>query len=146
MSNFNVNIVYFGNGVRGEACLNHLIKEGRSITLVVGPSNTASIRSIAEENNIPYASPDKVNSQEFETQLKATRSNLFVLCGYNKILKSNILEIPKYKVINCHGGKLPEYRGTAPINWQLINGEEIAGFSILYAEAGIDTGELIRET
>ena len=80
MSNFGINIVYFGNGVRGEACLKHLIQEGKSITLVVGSSNTASIKCIAEENNIPYVSPDKVNSKQFETQLKAVGSNLFVLC------------------------------------------------------------------
>jgi len=72
-------------------------------------------------------------------------ANLFILCGYNKILRSQILDLPKYKVINCHGGKLPEYRGVAPINWQIINGEEILGFSILYADEGIDTGAILKE-
>ncbi len=51
------------------------------------------------------------------------QTDLFVLCGYNKILKTPVIEIPPMGTINLHGGKLPEYRGAAPINWQIINGE-----------------------
>jgi methionyl-tRNA formyltransferase len=145
VSNFDINIIFFGNGPRGLACLEKLLEQRKNISLIVGHSESSSLKSVAESNGIAYVSPKNVNKQKFEETLKAFNPNLFILCGYNKILRDNILDIPKYKVINCHGGKLPEYRGTAPINWQLINGENVVGFTILYADHGIDTGEILKE-
>jgi methionyl-tRNA formyltransferase len=122
-----------------------LLENGKRIILIVGQNETSNLKDTAVEYQIPFVSPKHVNGLEFETELKGYGANLFILCGYNKILKSNILSIPKHQVINCHGGKIPEYRGTAPINWQLINGEEILGFTILYANKGIDTGGILDE-
>jgi methionyl-tRNA formyltransferase len=68
-----------------------------------------------------------------------------VLCGYNKILKAPVIEIPPLGTINLHGGKLPEYRGAAPINWQILNGETSGGCAIIYVDEGIDTGEIIAQ-
>ncbi len=146
MSNFPLNIIFFGNGPRGEACLLKLISASKKISLIIGHFPESSIKDIANKYNIKYISPNKINTDSIRDILVSYKANLFILCGYNKILKPIILDIPYHKVINCHGGKLPEYRGAAPINWQLINGESEVGFSILYADKGIDTGRLIRTT
>ncbi|MCJ7717691.1 MAG: hypothetical protein MUO54_14390, partial [Anaerolineales bacterium] len=79
------------------------------------------------------------------SELEAYTPDLFILCGYNKILKSLIIDIPPLGTINLHGGKLPEYRGAAPINWQIINGETTGGCSIIYVDEGIDTGDIITQ-
>jgi methionyl-tRNA formyltransferase len=67
------------------------------------------------------------------------------LAGYNNILKKEIISFPKKGAINLHGGKLPDYRGVAPINWQIIKGEKVGGCCIIFVDEGIDTGDIIEQ-
>ena len=137
-------IVYFGNGIRGEICLEKLLSASKNIVGIVGHTNDSGIIQIAKNKHVPCMSPAKSDEDKFTQWIQQVNPELIILSGYNKILKRNILNIPPMGVINLHGGKLPEYRGTAPINWQLINGESKGGFSILFTDEGIDTGAVIR--
>lgn len=140
-------IILFGHGVRGERIARVLVDSGYSVEAFVGvpPEEESSLAAIAREQGIPFLCPDRVNDADSVKALRALNPDLFILTGYNKILKPAVLDIPPLKTINLHAGKLPKYRGTAPINWQLINNETIGAFTILYADEGIDTGAILAE-
>ena len=89
--------------------------------------------------------PDRVNHPDVITAVRALEPDLFVLSGYDQILRRELLGVPGRGTINLHGGKLPEYRGTAPINWQIINGERVGGCAVLFADEGIDTGDILDQ-
>ena len=71
--------------------------------------------------------------------------DLFILAGYGKILKQNIIGIPKVMCVNLHSGKLPSYRGSSPMNWSLIKGEKSFTLSVIKIDSGVDTGDLLCE-
>ena len=138
-------IVYFSKGIRGATCLAHIIQAGYPVEAVIGVSPEKELESLSQQYQFPVIYPEKLNTAETEKVLKGYQPDLFILSGYNKILKSIILGIPPQGTINLHGGKLPEYRGAAPINWQIINGETTGGCSIIYVDEGIDTGDIIAQ-
>lgn len=138
-------IAYFGKGTRGEYCLRALLDNNKPVSLVIGQAENDSLALTAKEYEIEIQFPENVNSPHFIEMLAAESINLIILSGFNKILKKEILDYPKNGVINLHGGRLPQYRGAAPINWQLINGEKQLGFTIMFADEGIDTGKIIKE-
>lgn len=139
-----MNIIYFGNGVRGLTCFKALMNAGEKIVAVVGhPGDKTDVVKYADEHDIPAFQPEDVNDSRFLKVLQHFRAELFILSGYNRILKSEIINLPSLGCINLHGGKLPEYRGCAPINWQIINGETVGGCCIIFVDEGIDTGPVI---
>lgn len=140
-----MNIVYFTKGQRGSTCLAHVLEKGYSVGAVIGVGQEDEVDFLAEQYGFPILLLNKINSPESVSQLKELDPDLFVLCGYNKILKNPVIEIPPLGTINLHGGKLPEYRGAAPINWQIIKGETTGGCSIIYVDEGIDTGDIIAQ-
>ncbi|MBF0518541.1 MAG: methionyl-tRNA formyltransferase [Nitrospirae bacterium] len=143
-----MNIAYFGNGLRGIKCLLSLIEAGfKPLAVVAEPKHTGdgSLFSMAQRLDIPTYAPQNVNSTRFINILKSLSLDLMILSGFTKILKKDILAIPHKGTINLHGGKLPQYRGGSPINWQVINGETTGGCTVLYVDEGIDTGDIIEE-
>lgn len=139
-------IVYFGNGPRGVRCLEALRTAGEQIAAVVGhPGPATDVVSWAIAHGLPTLQPDRINDPSTVEALRALGADLFVLSGYSRILKPAVFELPPAGCINLHGGKLPEYRGCAPINWQIINGETVGGCCILYVDAGIDTGDILAQ-
>ena len=138
-------IVYFSKGIRGSLCLEQILNRGYTVCSVIGVVQEDEIDHLSEKYGFPILFLDKINSPESVSQLKDLDPDLFILCGYNKILKTPVIEIPPLGTINLHGGKLPEYRGAAPINWQIINGETTGGCSIIYVDEGIDTGDIIAQ-
>tara|TARA_B100000427_G_C15482184_1_gene583584 strand:+ start:514 stop:1443 length:930 start_codon:yes stop_codon:yes gene_type:complete len=142
-------IVFFGNGKRAFVCLKHLIEERRNIVGVVGIPDEVdqknTIISLAIDNNIPIIVTEDPNDKDTIRLIKKYNSDIFVLGGYCKILNNKILSIPKRMVMNLHAGKLPEYRGSSPLNWALINGEEEFTISIIKVTIGIDAGPILKE-
>jgi methionyl-tRNA formyltransferase len=138
-------VVYFSKGIRGSLCLERILEEGYPVSAVIGVAPEDQLEQLSKENNFPIFYPEKINTKEVINHLKSFQPDLFILCGYNKILKMPVIEIPLLGTINLHGGKLPEYRGAAPINWQIINGETSGGCSIIYVDEGIDTGDIIAQ-
>ena len=138
--------VYFANGVRGLRCLEAMLDAREEVVAVVGhPGEKADVLRRAEAAGLPTYQPEKVNSPSFVQEMGRLEPDLFVLSGYNRILRAEIIGVPRKGCINLHGGKLPEYRGCAPINWQIVNGERTGGCCVLYVDEGIDTGDIISQ-
>ena len=140
-----MNIVYFSKGVRGSRCLEQVLEAGYKVSAVIAVSQEKVLDQLGCQYDLSVYYPGKINSEETINQLKSFQADIFILSGYNKILKKPVIELPPLGTINLHGGKLPEYRGAAPINWQIINGETTGGCSIIYVDEGIDTGDIIAQ-
>ena len=90
------------------------------------------IKEKALEHNITVYQPQKVKTPEFVEILKEYQPDIMVVVAFGQILSEEILNIPKYGCINVHGSILPQYRGAAPIQWSIINGEEFGGVTTMY--------------
>jgi len=142
-----VRFVYFCKGVRGEVCLRALLDAGFVPCAVVNPADSyrSQIEALCSDAGVELIEGDHPNEPTLVARLEALGADVFIMAGYNRILREPVLALPRLGVINLHGGKLPEYRGAAPINWQIMRGETELGCTILYADAGIDTGDIIAE-
>lgn len=105
------------------------------------PKPTA-VAVFAREHNIPLIQPDSLKSELVASELKNLKADLFVIVAF-KILPANLLQIPKLCCINLHGSLLPKYRGAAPIQWALMNGDSITGLSTFILAPKVDTGDLL---
>lgn len=101
--------------------------------------------NLAKRYDIPVELSDNINSQEFIDAVKKYKADLFVSMSFNQIFRTEIRNLPKYKTINCHAGKLPFYRGRNILNWALINDEREFGITVHYMDSGIDTGDIILQ-
>ena len=97
----------------------------------------------AVNNNIKVYQPINLKKENFENILNDCDPDIIIVTAYGKILPEYILNYPKYGCINVHASLLPKYRGAAPIQWSIINGESVTGVTIMYMEKGLDTGDMI---
>lgn len=113
--------------------------KGRGMKLVASP-----VKEYAISKNLKIYQPEKVrNNTEFIEEIKLLQPDVICVVAYGKILPKEILEIPKLGCINVHGSLLPKYRGAAPIQWAVINGEKVTGITTMYMDVGMDTGDMI---
>ncbi|HON57070.1 MAG TPA: methionyl-tRNA formyltransferase [bacterium] len=142
-----MNIVCFGINKRGVEILKHLIENGYNVTAVVSEAKKSCEEFIntSKRYSIPVLTFENINSDESYNTLKNLNADIFLIISYNQILKDLIIKIPKLGVFNCHGGKLPEYRGSSVLNWQIIKGEKKIGISIIKVDCGIDSGAIAKE-
>ncbi len=110
-----------------------------------GMKNIASpVKEFAKEKNLRLYQPIKVRgNEEFLEEMKSLNPDLFCVVAYGKILPKEILEVPKYGSINVHGSLLPKYRGAAPIQWAVLNGDKETGITTMFMDEGMDTGDMI---
>ena len=101
------------------------------------------VKECAIAHNIPVFQPETLKNEAFSEELKALNPDIIVVAAYGKILPSYILDYPKYGCINIHGSILPKYRGAAPIQRAVIDGEKETGITIQLMNEGIDTGDII---
>lgn len=142
-----LNIIYYGDGPWAHLALKKLISDGFNILLVVvrNDHKDPELIKIANENNIQYTWHKNVNSDEFIDKLKGLKPNLGVSMSFNQIFKESTLSFFPQGIINCHAGKLPNYRGRNILNWALINDEQEVGVTCHYVDKGIDTGDIILQ-
>jgi methionyl-tRNA formyltransferase len=103
------------------------------------------VKELALEHQIPVYQPNKAKDEDFIKKLEEINPECIVVAAYGKILPKTIIDFPKYGCINVHASLLPKYRGAAPIQWTIINGEEKTGITIMYMDVGIDTGDMIMK-
>ncbi len=103
-----------------------------------------AVKVLAERKGLKTLSYNKIRLEGVE-DLKALNSDIMVTCAYGQILSKEILDIAKYGIINIHASLLPKYRGAAPIQWSIINGDKTTGVSIMQTEEGVDTGDIIMQ-
>lgn len=101
------------------------------------------VKLTAEASGIPVYQPNRLREDEVVRQIKDLQPDLIITAAYGKILPTTILEIPKYGCLNVHGSLLPKYRGAAPIQWAILNGERETGVTIMRMDAGMDTGPML---
>lgn len=113
--------------------------KGRGMKMVASP-----VKEYAIEKNLQVYQPVKVrNNPEFLEAVKKLNPDLICVVAYGKILPQELLDIPKYGCVNVHGSLLPEYRGAAPIQWAVLNGDKKTGVTTMFMNAGMDTGDMI---
>lgn len=113
--------------------------KGRGMKMIASP-----VKEFAIEKDLKIYQPVKVrNNTEFIDELKKINPDVICVVAYGKILPKEILEIAKYGCINVHGSLLPQYRGAAPIQWAVLNGDKTTGITTMYMDEGMDTGDII---
>ena len=113
--------------------------KGRGMKMVASP-----VKEFALEKGLKIYQPEKVRkNEEFINEIKALNPDVICVVAYGKILPQEILDIPKNGSINVHGSLLPKYRGAAPIQWAVLNGDKTTGVTTMYMGAGMDTGDMI---
>lgn len=113
--------------------------KGRGMKLVASP-----VKEFAISKNIPVYQPEKVKKNtEFIEQIAELKPDVICVVAYGKILPKEILDIPRLGSINVHGSLLPKYRGAAPIQWAVLNGDKKTGITTMYMGEGMDTGDMI---
>ena len=153
-----LNIVFMGTPDFARDSLKALVEAGHNIKLVVtnpdkpkgrGMKMIASdVKVYAEEHGLKVVQPLKVkNNPEFVQELKEINPDVICVVAYGKIIPKEILDIPKLGCINVHGSLLPKYRGAAPIQWAVLNGDKETGVTTMFMDEGMDTGDMIlKET
>ena len=144
-------IVFFGTGEFSATILKGLIDNNYNVVAVVSQPDKvnarnnkivfSSIKKYCLEKNLPIYQFNKLNI-EGEEILKSFDADLFITASYGQIIKQNILDIPKLGIVNVHTSLLPKYRGPAPIQWAILNGEKKTGVTIMRTELGLDTGNI----
>ena len=113
--------------------------KGRGMKMMQSP-----VKEFAIEKNLKVYQPEKVkNNVEFINELKELNPDIICVVAYGKILPKEILDIPQLGCINVHGSLLPKYRGAAPIQWAVLNGDKVTGVTTMYMSEGMDTGDMI---
>lgn len=101
------------------------------------------VKELALENNIPVYQPTKLRDGTATELIKSLDPDILVVVAYGRILPDDMLEVPKYGAINVHASLLPKYRGAAPIQWAVLNGDKITGVTTMYLASEMDTGDII---
>ncbi len=148
-----MNIVYMGTPDFAVYALESIIKAGHQVSAVItqpdkpkGRSKSlvpTPVKAKALEYDIPVYQPEKVREEDTVSMLKDINPDVIVVAAYGQILPESILNIPRLGCINIHASLLPKYRGAAPIEWSIIDGEEKTGVTTMYMEKGLDTGDMI---
>lgn len=152
-------IIFMGTPDFAVPSLERLVADGHEIVAVYTqpdkPKNRGMklqptpVKVAAQAHGIPVYQPVSLKSDDSVSQeIAAFAPELIVVAAYGKILPKHILDCPKYGCINVHSSLLPKYRGAAPINWAILDGEDRTGVTIMYMAEGLDTGDIIsqRET
>jgi methionyl-tRNA formyltransferase len=147
-------IVFMGTPAFAVASLDGLVKAGFTISAVVtAPDKPAgrglqlqesAVKKYALENNLPVLQPTKLKDPIFIEALKVLEAQLFVVVAF-RMLPEVVWDMPPMGTINVHGSLLPSYRGAAPINWAVINGEKETGVTTFKLKAAIDTGNILLQ-
>lgn len=146
-------IIFMGTPDFAVPCLDMLVKEGHEVCLVVTQPDKPKgrgkkmlfppVKEKAIEYGIEVFQPVKVKEEEAVEKLRSYNADIIVVVAFGQILPESILNMPKYGCINVHGSLLPKYRGAAPIQWAVINGDTKTGVTTMYMEKGLDTGDML---
>lgn len=146
-------ILFMGTPDIAVGCLQKIIDEKHDIIgIVTQPDKPVGrgkkmgmppVKELALKYDLPVYQPIKARDEEFVNILKDLNPDLIVVVAFGQILPKSILDIPKFGCVNVHVSLLPKYRGAAPINWVIINGEDKTGVTTMYMDEGLDTGDMI---
>lgn len=146
-------VVFMGTPDFSVGALEALVKAGHEVTAVVTQPDRQKGRSLemcfspvkecALRYELPVFQPEKIKTAEAVEVLRRYEADIFVVAAFGQILSKEILEMPKYGCINIHASLLPKYRGAAPIQWAILNGDAVTGVTIMQMNEGLDTGDIL---
>lgn len=146
-------IVYMGTPDFAVAALERIVSDGHEVVAVFtqpdkpqGRKMTLTppeVKVCALEKGIPVYQPESFKQESQLDLLRELNPDVIVVAAYGKLLPKYVLNLPKYGCINIHGSLLPKYRGAAPIQWAVINGETVAGVTTMQMDVGLDTGDML---
>lgn len=145
-------IVYMGTPEFAAIALDALVKEHDVVAVITQPDKPQGrnrklvptpVKVKAQEYSIPVYQPQKVRDEETVQMIREYHPDVIVVAAYGQILPESILNIPAYGCINIHASLLPKYRGAAPIERAILDGEQVTGVTTMYMEKGLDTGDMI---
>ena len=114
--------------------------KGRGMKMVASP-----VKELALANDIPVFQPVKVKEQEAIEELRKYEADIYVVAAFGQILTKEILDMPRFGCVNIHASLLPKYRGAAPIQWAILDGEKETGVTIMQMNEGLDTGDMLTK-
>ena len=148
-------IIFMGTPDFSVPALKALVEAGHQVTAVVTQPDKPKgrgkdvqmtpVKIQALEYGIPVYQPVKVKTPEFVEVLKKEAPDAIVVIAFGQILSKEILDLPKYGCVNIHASLLPKYRGAAPIQWAIINGESVTGVTTMQMDEGLDTGDMLAK-
>lgn len=154
MSSDPLKIIFMGTPDFAVASLEALLKGPDKVVAVVSQPDkkqgrgkklaAPAVKKTAIAAGIPVLQPEKIKTQEFLDELSAYEPDLIVVAAYGRILPASVLQLAPLGCINVHGSILPRYRGAAPIQWAVINGDKQAGVTIMQMDEGMDTGDILH--
>lgn len=146
-------IVYMGTPDFAVAPLEALIQAGHQVTAVVTQPDKqrgrgkevqmTPVKECALKHGIPVFQPIKIKEKEAVDRLRGYPADIFVIAAFGQLLSEEILKMPPFGCVNIHASLLPAYRGAAPIQWVILNGEKETGVTIMQMEKGLDTGDML---
>src|SRR5580658_5581248 len=147
-------LVFCGTPQFAVPTLEAVIAAGHEVALVMTQPDRAAgrgmevqnspVKQFAVDRGIPVVQPEKIkNNAELRAQLEAIAPDAILVVAYGRIIPEWMLELPKHGNINLHGSLLPKYRGAAPIQWAVANGEVVTGVTTMRLDAGLDTGDML---
>lgn len=138
----NLRIAFYGTPSFAVPTLEKLIKSGIKVVLVVTSSGKTPVKDIVDKYNIPFYQTNDPKDKGLLLALKMCKPNLGIVIAF-KILPPSVYNFPELGTFNIHASLLPDYRGAAPINWAIINGEKETGLTAFWLDEGVDTGRII---
>ncbi|MDX2434330.1 MAG: methionyl-tRNA formyltransferase, partial [Desulfobacterales bacterium] len=148
-------IVFMGTPAFAVPSLKALLDRGENVVCVVTQPDRPKgrgrkimmppVKELALKASIPVLQPESIRGGEFLAELRQYNPDIIGLTAYGNILPENIINLPPLGTINVHGSLLPKYRGAAPIQWALINGETETGITIMQMDKGVDTGDILLQ-
>ena len=150
-----MNIIFMGTPDFAVNTLYALVEAGHNVVLAVtqpdrpkgrgGEMAPPAVKVAAEELGIMVYQPESVKDPGVIAELKEINADIFVVAAFGQILPKELLEVPKYGCINVHASLLPKYRGAAPIQWAILNGDPYTGVTIMQMGEGLDDGDIIMQ-
>lgn len=148
-------VVFMGTPDFAVGTLEAIIEAGHEVALVVtqpdkpkGRGNVmqcSPVKECALAHNLPVFQPKKIRESENVEYVRSFKPDIIIVVAFGQILSKDILDMPKYGCVNVHASLLPKYRGSAPIQWAVINGDEVTGVTTMRLDEGVDTGDMIAK-
>lgn len=146
-------IIFMGTPDFAVGTLEALIEAGHEITLVVSQPDKpkgrghelvpTAVKAAALAHNLRVYQPEKLRGEAAEKMIRNTEADVIIVAAFGQLIPKSILEMKPHGCINVHGSLLPKYRGAAPIQWAVIDGEPESGITIMQMDAGLDTGDML---
>jgi len=147
-------VVFMGTPDFAVPSLERLIEDGHEVLAVVTQPDKSQnrgmklvfspVKECALKHNIPVFQPERIRKDEaFWEEYQKMAPDIAVVVAFGQILPERFLNLPKFGCVNVHGSLLPNYRGAAPIQWSVINGDKVTGVTTMYMDKGLDTGDMI---